>query len=172
MVKKQSAAAKREDVQKIKTFIEPIFETAAEIVKLRQRPLLVMFYSDSAGQIVETDMRLLEEVLEQAFAGERVPELDLIIYTRGGEVNASYRLAQLIRSYTQCLYTLIPFYAYSGGTVIALASNHIEMGRSSSISPIDVQVIGKEEKAFGLMSLEKYIELMKHACTETFKIKD
>ena len=153
--------------------LSKIFEVAEEIIKERKRPLLLMFYSDRAGKIVPPDVTILQTLFEEFYNGEKDEELDLIIYTRGGDVNTSYLLAQLIRSHTQTLFTLVPYYAYSGGTVISLSSDLIEMGTNSKISPIDVQIGSQDqEDMISLLSIEKYIEFMEHCCTNVFKIND
>jgi len=129
---------------------------ANKIVQKRKRPLLLMFYSPSLGKIVVGDIEYLEQVFNKY---QKIKELDLIIFTKGGDVSTSYFLAQLIRANCEELETIVPFYSYSGGTVIALASDKIHMSNVSKISPIDVQ-IGNKDFSLSLINFDKFIEFL------------
>ncbi len=69
--------------------------------------------------------------------------LDLILHTPGGEVNATEALVTYLRAmFGKDVRTLVPQLAMSAGTMIALSSREIWMGKHSSIGPIDPQVGG------------------------------
>jgi hypothetical protein len=142
-------------------------EIVAEITSRRKRSLLVMFYSGPAGEIKPRDIKILEDVFNDFLEDKKKDkfyELDLLIQTRGGDANTSYRLIQLIRSYCKRLNVLVATYAHSGGTLITFGADKIEMGRSATLSPIDVQIHNKEEsESFALLSIEKFIEFLTHS---------
>lgn len=134
------------------------------ISKIRKRPLLVMFYSDNAGQIMPYDIAALEEVIDGFLKNKSksgFTELDLLIHTHGGEAHTSYRLIQLIRSYCKKLNVLVATHSHSGGTLIAFGADKIEMGRSGTLSPIDIQ-IDSGNGIFSLLSIEKYLEFLEN----------
>lgn len=152
-----------------KTDIFEKFErTINEVTKERKRPLLIMFYSDPAGEIHPDDIPTLEEVFEDFLkrkgkVGFR--ELDLLIQTYGGSANTAYRIIQLVRSYCKRLNVLVATHAYSGGTLIGFGADKIEMGRSATLSPVDVQISSDkaDTASLALLSIEKYIEFLEHS---------
>lgn len=151
-----------------KKCILDLYKFGKEIANLRKRPLIVMFYSkEDDGGIGEDDLYELENKLEQSIP-EGIKEMDICIQTSGGDANTSYRIAQLLREYCYHLETLIPNYAYSGGTLISLASNKILMGRTGVISPIDLQLSYNSKKIspFALVDIEKYIDFLVDTCNK------
>lgn len=132
-----------------------------ELTKLRKRPLLVMFYSDVAGQILPHDIEALESIFDDFLEKKKkqgFSELDLLIHTHGGEAHTAYRLIQMIRSYCKKLNVIVATHAHSGGTLIAFGANMVEMGRTATLSPIDVQIGG----TFSVLSIEKYTEFLEN----------
>jgi len=67
--------------------------------------------------------------------------IDLFLYTRGGDVISPWRLVQLIREYTGDLGVLVPFRAYSAGTLLCLGADEIVMGKMGELGPIDPSVV-------------------------------
>ncbi|ADL12791.1 SDH family Clp fold serine proteinase [Acetohalobium arabaticum] len=67
-------------------------------------------------------------------------KIDLFIYTRGGDVLTPWRLVNLIREYCDYFSVLVPFRAYSAGTLICLGANEIVMGKMGELGPIDPTV--------------------------------
>jgi hypothetical protein len=68
--------------------------------------------------------------------------LDLLLHTPGGDVAATESLVDYLRSMFDDLRVIVPQLAMSAGTMIALASRQIMMGKHSSIGPIDPQIGG------------------------------
>jgi hypothetical protein len=67
-------------------------------------------------------------------------KISLLLYTRGGDVLTPWRLVNLIREYCRYFSVLIPFRAYSAGTLICLGADEIMMGKMGELSPIDPSV--------------------------------
>lgn len=69
--------------------------------------------------------------------------LDLILHTPGGSIAATESLVDYLRSmFGSDIRAIVPQLALSGGTMMALASNEIIMGKHSSLGPIDPQIGG------------------------------
>ncbi|KKM09015.1 hypothetical protein SY88_21520 [Clostridiales bacterium PH28_bin88] len=68
------------------------------------------------------------------------PRIDLFLYTRGGDVLTPWRLVNLIREYSPYFGVLVPFRAYSAGTLICLGADEILMGCMGELGPIDPSV--------------------------------
>jgi hypothetical protein len=68
-------------------------------------------------------------------------QIDLFLYTRGGDILTPWRLAHLIREYTNRFAVLVPFRCYSAGTLLCLGADEIVMGKMSELGPIDPSVV-------------------------------
>ena len=62
---------------------------------------------------------------------------DLILYTRGGDLNSVWPIVSLIREYDPCFEVLVPYRCHSSGTLLALGARKIHMTRLGELSPID-----------------------------------
>ena len=63
--------------------------------------------------------------------------LDLVVYSRGGYTEVSWKIISLLREYADFLAVLVPYRAHSGATLIALGADEIVMGPLSELSAID-----------------------------------
>ncbi len=71
---------------------------------------------------------------------DRKKGLDLILHTPGGDMAATESLVDYLHAmFGDDIRAIIPQLAMSGGTIMALASREIVMGKQSSIGPIDPQ---------------------------------
>jgi ClpP class serine protease len=68
--------------------------------------------------------------------------IDLIVHTPGGLVLAAMQIARAIEAHPAKVRVIVPVYAMSGGTLIALAAAEILMGEFSVLGPIDPQLAG------------------------------
>lgn len=68
-------------------------------------------------------------------------QIDLFLYTRGGDILTPWRLVHLIREYTNRFAVLVPFRCYSAGTLLCLGADEIVMGKMSELGPIDPSVV-------------------------------
>ncbi len=84
--------------------------------------------------------------------------LIVILETNGGYMGIVERLVSVMRKHYSHVSFIIPDYAYSAGTVLALSGNSIYMDYYSVLGPIDPQFSGG---APGYGYLEKYRELKK-----------
>lgn len=74
---------------------------------------------------------------------DRSKGLDLILHTPGGDTAATESLVDYLRSmFGTDIRTIVPQLAMSAGTMIALATKEIVMGKHSSLGPIDPQFGG------------------------------
>lgn len=68
--------------------------------------------------------------------------LTLILHTPGGDPNAAAAIVDYLRSKFEDVEVVVPGMAMSAGTMMALASDLIVMGRQSQLGPIDPQFVG------------------------------
>ncbi len=67
-------------------------------------------------------------------------KIDLFMYTKGGDVLTALRLVELIYEYTDNFSVIIPYKAYSAGTLISLGASEILMTKMGELSPVDPNV--------------------------------
>lgn len=115
---------------------------AEQIMRVRESPLLVMFYPDDDLEIEEEQIEQLHALLRSRGLRKSTPldALDVLVHTRGGDPTAAYRLAQVIRNFANRVDFLVPEYAYSAGTIVCLGGESILMGDYAVLSPIDITV--------------------------------
>lgn len=87
--------------------------------------------------ITDEDIQGLMEVIY----GLTGPDLDLIIHSPGGSVEAAEAMLSYMRSKFEHIRAIIPGMAMSAATMLACGANGIVMGKHSFIGPIDPQLI-------------------------------
>ncbi|MFA4934238.1 MAG: ATP-dependent Clp protease proteolytic subunit [Candidatus Methanoperedens sp.] len=81
-----------------------------------------------------------EHVLMRIRQTPKDKDVDLILHTPGGLVLASEMIAMAVKNHPAKVTVIIPFYAMSGGTLIALAADEIVMEKDSVLGPVDPQL--------------------------------
>ncbi len=112
----------------------------AEIENIRDSSVICYITGDRENvstRVAPDIIRIFFRHLEQFGLQKKI---DLFLYTRGGDVLTPWRLVNLIREYTANFSVLIPFRAYSAGTLICLGANEIVMGKMGELGPIDPSV--------------------------------
>lgn len=66
--------------------------------------------------------------------------LAVMLYTRGGETHTVWPIVNFLREHCDRLTVLVPFYAHSAGTLLALGADRILMSKYGTLSPIDPTV--------------------------------
>ena len=66
--------------------------------------------------------------------------IDIVLHTPGGLVLAAEQIAHAIRSHPARMAVLVPHYAMSGGTLLALAADEIVMDPQAVLGPVDPQL--------------------------------
>lgn len=97
---------------------------------------LIVYFARLDQPIIETDSDDLSEIFE----GVESKNIDLLIHTPGGLVDAVEKLVTVLRGRTSDYRVIVPSWAKSGGTVIALSSSKILLGINSELGPIDPQM--------------------------------
>jgi len=80
-------------------------------------------------------------------------KLDLILETPGGAGEVAEDLVKVMRNRYQEVAVIIPGWAKSAGTIMAMAADEILMGPDSALGPIDAQLVhqGKQFSADALL---------------------
>ena len=105
-----------------------------DIENLTDRPLFV-YFAQLDQQINHTDPDDLSEI----FQATDLKYGDLFIQTPGGSVDATEKIISILRQRFDDYRVIVPSWAKSAGTVIALSSSKIIFGMNSELGPIDPQ---------------------------------
>lgn len=116
----------------------------ADIEASRKRKFISILNFDRAEQPQKlgTNMLFAEDLKEPLFRVLRETikpgdKLDVFLYTRGGETNAVWPIACLLREFDAEFEILVPYRAHSSGTLLALAAKRVVMTPLAELSPID-----------------------------------
>lgn len=86
------------------------------------------------------DMEDSEQVLQAIRLTPRDMPIDIILHTPGGLVLASEQIARALKNHPAKVTAIIPQYAMSGGTMIALAADEIMLDENAVLGPVDPQI--------------------------------
>jgi ClpP class serine protease len=86
------------------------------------------------------DVNDSEQILRAIHLTDPQVPLDIILHTPGGLVLASMQIARAIHRHPGKSTVLVPHYAMSGGTLIALAADEIIMCEDAVLGPVDPQL--------------------------------
>jgi len=84
--------------------------------------------------IAEDAVRPLYEHLLSIGKNKRI---DLILYSRGGDVSVPWRIVSMFREFCDEFSILVPYKAHSAATLISIGADKIIMGKKAELSPID-----------------------------------
>ena len=86
------------------------------------------------------DIHDSEQVLRAIRLTPKDMPIDLILHTPGGLVLAAEQIANAIYKHPAKVTVMVPHYAMSGGTLLALAADEIIMDESAVLGPVDPQL--------------------------------
>jgi ClpP class serine protease len=86
------------------------------------------------------DINDAEEVIRAIHLTDEEVPLDLVLHTPGGLVLASLQIARAVQARKGNVTVIVPHYAMSGGTLIALAADQIIMDAHAVLGPVDPQL--------------------------------
>lgn len=67
-------------------------------------------------------------------------EIDLWLESPGGDAHAAYKVALLLRAYASKIRVIVPDFAKSAATLLALVADEIYMGSAAELGPLDAQI--------------------------------
>ena len=82
-------------------------------------------------------MDVVPLISKQLQAIGKTENIDLFLYSTGGDTMVPWRLVSMIREYCDKFSVLVPYKAHSAATMIALGADEVVMSGLSELSPID-----------------------------------
>lgn len=102
--------------------------------------ILLCFVGGDCAEIHRDDTVGFVDLLHNVHAGD---EVDLLLHSVGGDIDAAEKLIRLVRAKVgvgATIRAVIPDYAKSAGTLLALGADKLVMSDSSELGTIDPQV--------------------------------
>ena len=113
-------------------------ELIKKIEELRGSKVITYLTSDRQGPInARVAMDIIPIISKQLRQIGKVENIDLFLYSTGGDTMVPWRLVSMIREYCNKFSVLIPYKAHSAATMISLGADEIVMTDLSELSPID-----------------------------------
>lgn len=113
-------------------------ELIKKIEEKRNSRVITYLTSDRPGP---TNARIAGDIIpiisQQLRKIGKVENIDLFLFSQGGDTMVPWRLVSMIREYCDKFSVLIPYKAHSSATMISLGADEIVMTDLSEISPID-----------------------------------
>jgi len=109
-----------------------------EIEKIRKSRVITYLTSDRQGPMsAKIALDVIPIISKQLRVIGKTKNIDLFLYSTGGNTIAPWRLVSMIRECCDKFSVLVPYKAHSAATMIALGADEIIMSDLSELSPID-----------------------------------
>lgn len=129
---------------------------------------LICYVAGIAAPVDREDVLCFVDLLHNIPSGDNV---DLLLHTAGGDIDAAEKLITMVRKRvgTGQLRVVVPDFAKSAGTMMALGADSIVMSDSSELGAIDPQIIrGDANGNRALHSVKHYLDAYEEH-TETLR---
>ena len=129
---------------------------------------LICYVAGSSAQITRNDVLGFNDLLHNVVKGEN---LDLLLHTPGGDMDAAEKIITMIRNRvnTGYLRVIVPDFAKSAGTLMAIGADEILMSDPSELGPIDPQITLNDAHGNAIPhSIQSYLDAYK-AHSDTLK---
>jgi ClpP class serine protease len=110
----------------------------SRVVTMIHRQESMRFLGIPFGGMIDVDDA--EQVLRAIRLTPADMPIDLILHTPGGLVLAADQIAYALKRHPGRVTVIVPHYAMSGGTLVALAADRILMDRDAVLGPVDPQL--------------------------------
>lgn len=102
---------------------------------------LLIWYENDDFQINSSTLVPIRRAIEDTVKENRDDvEIDVWLESGGGDANAAFKLALMLRNAASFIRVVIPDYAKSAATLLALAGHEIYMAPGAELGPLDMQL--------------------------------
>lgn len=105
-----------------------------KIEAARQSTVLVMV---SPRELDDRTAFELNNILRSA---GQVDRLDVLLESGGGDIDMAYKMLTLLKAYSRQVRVVVPFFAKSAATIIALGADRLALCKAGELGPVDPQV--------------------------------
>jgi hypothetical protein len=143
---------------------QQIENAAQQVIALRNRPLLVLYYPGSYGDMGPQDVEDCYQSFRNAniTPEDALEDCDVLVHTLGGDPVTGFRMAQCLHDFAKKISFLIPKYSYSAGTLLCFSGNQLRFGHCAGLSPIDIkfvpEVVTPQEREIELATIDSFMD--------------
>ena len=130
-------------------------ERGSQVITLIHRQEVISFLGIPISRYIDIDDS--EEVLRAIRKTPHDTPIDLIMHTPGGIALAATQIAMALKAHPGKKSVIVPHFAMSGGTLIAMAADEILMDPHAVLGPVDPQLASRNE-AYPASSILSVIE--------------
>jgi ClpP class serine protease len=109
-----------------------------QVITLIHRQETISFLGIPLARYIDIDDS--EQVLRAIRRADKDVPIDIILHTPGGLALAATQIAMALKAHPAKKTVIVPHYAMSGGTLIALAADKIIMDPHAALGPVDPQL--------------------------------
>lgn len=113
-----------------------------EIEELRKSKLLVVICHQSIN--FHTGLAL-NKILRKI---KHLDHLDIFLESGGGDIDSAYKILNLFKAYADKITVIVPSYAKSAATLIALGADELIICKAGELGPLDPQVRDPQTNSF------------------------
>jgi ClpP class serine protease len=111
---------------------------ASRVITLIHRQETMSFFGIPIARYI--DIEDSEAVLTAIRMTPPQQPIDMVLHTPGGLVLASEQIAEALKKHRARVRVMVPHYAMSGGTLIALAADEVILDPNAVLGPVDPQI--------------------------------
>ncbi|MHA1251220.1 MAG: SDH family Clp fold serine proteinase [Candidatus Helarchaeota archaeon] len=104
-------------------------------LEIKRNSKVILFFS-----VDEIDYYKALDFLNILRKEPKINQLDLILESSGGDLVMAVKIAHICKSYSEVFTVIVPFYAKSAASIIALSADNLILNRAGELGPIDPQV--------------------------------
>jgi ClpP class serine protease len=130
----------------------------SNVITLIHRQETISLFGIPISRYIDIDDS--EEVLRAIRLTPDDTPIDIIIHTPGGVALAATQIALALEAHPAKKTVMVPHYAMSGGTLIALAADELMMDPHAVLGPVDPQ-LGDQQGMYAASSILKVVERKK-----------
>lgn len=131
----------------------------------RTKTQLLCCVGGSATAVRRDDVLFLQDLLHNIDRGRPI---DLLLHTPGGDMDAAEKMVMMLRDAAGVapLRIIVPDFAKSAGTLMALGADTIVMSDSSELGPIDPQVVTEDRTGvIHVTAIQNYLDAFAECST-------
>ncbi len=121
--------------------MKDVFLLVSRLEKLRKIPQFIFIGPIYPPQTA----RVRDEILRYSKKNPSIKEIDLILESPGGSADDAYRMIRTIRHSFEKVNIVVPFWAKSAATLLALGGSTIIMDEFGEFGPLDTQLKTDDE---------------------------
>ena len=162
--RKYTASVSSSDEPLPDDFVRGIKQIEAEL----DTPIWLIIQNETDGILGELNYELYKEVFHCRDQIDENKPIALLIDTPGGNPKFTYQLAKFFVHHCGGYTALIPSYAKSAGTLLALGASKIILGRHAELGPLDLQILDPEgEKRISALDHVQSLEQLRSFALQT-----